>query len=137
MTDDKPTGRPWYDTAVDVQRKRIGPRFDFGKRPAQWVHTEYHGGVPRYGVDYGRTHKAAVERRRAILNADFAAIEARILAYAHYHNPAPYYSWFCSAMTRSAVHKANVAVDEYYDHSHIVTRWLALSYATDRGIVFG
>lgn len=55
-------------------------------------------------------------------------------------NPNPYYSYLCSAMTLTVVYKAHRACEAVpsFDASYFAAHeWRNLSYATDRGIVFG
>lgn len=53
-------------------------------------------------------------------------------------NPAPWYSYSVSTLTLVAVYKANVASSNYFRSVGLLDNdWRNMSYATDRGIVFG
>lgn len=86
---------------------------------------------------YSLAQRATGHKLRQLFNADYAAIEARAMAWVKHEyppvNPTPAYCWYMSAASLCAVYKAHVSSDPYYDFAN----WHDLSYATDHGIVFG
>ncbi len=80
------------------------------------------------------------EAGAVFIDFDYAEIEARVMAHVLDVNPTPYYSYLCSAMTLTAVYKAHRACEAVpsFDASYFAAHeWRNLSYATERGIVFG
>lgn len=74
------------------------------------------------------------------IDFDYAELELRVVAHEFAVNPNPYYSYLCSAMTLAAVYKAHRACEAVptFDASYFAAHeWRNLSYATERGIVFG
>lgn len=68
------------------------------------------------------------------------AVRHETAAAENVFNPTPYYSLRCAASTLTAVYKAHCSCEVIpsYDSLYFAMHdWRNLSYATDRGIVFG